>query len=56
MSVYMMQQKAYFTMIDADLNKNMINHPPYMIPWIMQCNPLRYPSFLENFPPDNRLN
>lgn len=41
---------------NKDLNKNLINHPPYMIPWIMQCNPLRYPSFLENFPPDNRLN
>ena len=38
-----------------NLNSSMINKPPFMVPWIMQCNPLRYPSFLPDFPPDKRI-
>lgn len=38
-----------------DLDEKELNKPPFMMPWIMLCNPLRYPSFLKEFPPDQRL-
>lgn len=38
-----------------DLPSEKLNHPPFMVPWIMQCNPLRYPSFFENYQPDHRI-
>lgn len=44
------KKKKYF-----NLNENKLNKPPFMVPWIMQCNPLRYPSFLKEFPQDHRL-
>lgn len=38
-----------------DLPTELLNKPPFMIPWIMQCNPLRYPSFLPDYPIDQRI-
>lgn len=61
MSLYDATKKIFFNdrcrkdPRNIDLDENKLNCPPYMIPWIMQCNPLRYPSFLKEFPPDNRL-
>lgn len=38
-----------------DLPSQKLNTPPFMIPWIMQCNPKRYPSFFELNIPDTRI-
>lgn len=53
--------KIVFENIDVDFSKysvldsNRLNSPPFMVPWIMQCNPKRYPSFFNLDIPDNRI-